>query len=411
MPYISKLLKNKVYDSSDRAVGKLEDILISQKNGSFSPLEFLAVKSFPTGVIKYVPYENVGNFTSSDISLKTMAGRSFVDVLPPRQFIYLKRDVLDQQIVDIAGTRVVRVNDLRIGVFDNRMCVLAIDHSLPGLLRRLGFGSNIWPFDFSIKPFKVSLIDWRQAQLLETAGKLQVNTVAEHLGHMHPADMANIVENLDVRQGSSLLAALNETEAAKVLEEVDPGWQNILVKYLGPTKAGKILSHMSTDEIVDLAKTFTTEESQKFLSGLNGGRADKIAKLASYDDNTAGGLMSVEFVGVRPTWTVAQAFEEIRKKTPEFRSILYVYMTDDDGKFLGVASLRRLIEAGVEAKMKSVAKVLTKASLLQPDDKISRIIQIMTRYNLFTAAVIDTDKKLLGIVTIDDVMRQLFPDA
>ncbi len=406
MPYISELLNNKIYDSSDAVAGKLEDILISQKNGSFSPLEFLVVKTGNNQPLKFVPYDYVENFTTSEISLKNLFTHIALPALPERQFIHLKRDVLDQQIVDVAGTRVVRVNDLRIGNFENRTCVLGIDSSFRGLLRRLGWiGSAIaWPF-------KVNLIDWRQAQLVDNKGTVHLNTMAEHLGHLHPADLANIVEELDVKRGSSLLASLGDRDAAKVLEEVDPTWQNILIKYLGPDKAGKILAYMSTDEIVDLAKTFTTEESRQFLSKLHGGRAASVAELSSYGDDTAGGLMTVDFVTVRPEWTVQRAVEEIKQKSSEFRSIVYVYVTDEKGKFTGVVSLRRLISASQEYKVSKLAKKLTAASILHPDDKIRQIIQLMTRYNLYTAAVLDSDKKLLGIVTIDDVMRQLFPTA
>lgn len=407
MPYISELLNNKIYDSSDSIVGRLEDILIISKKGSFSPLEFLVVQTLPARDIKFVPYEFVENFTGSEISLKNLFPKIALQQLPPEPYIYLKRDVLDQQIVDVAGTRVVRVNDLRIGNFDNRTSVLAIDSSFRGLLRRVGLTGNF----FGIL-FKVNLIDWRQAHLLGSrGGALQLNTVAEHLSHLHPADMANIVEELDVKRGSSLLASLEEREAAKVLEEVDPNWQNILLKYLAPEKASKILAHMSPDEIVDLVKTFSEPEARIFLSQVSGGKAESVQKLISYKDNTAGGLMTTELVTVRPECTVAQAIEEVKKVSPTLRSIVYVYVTEADGRFVGVVSLRRLIIAPPEAGIKKLAKQLNLASTLKPSDKIEKIIKFMTRYNLYTAAVLDKEKKLLGIVTIDDVMRQLFPTA
>lgn len=406
MPYISELLNNKIYDSSDSIVGKLQDILIRPKDGQFSPLEYLVVKTFPDSRLTFVPYEFVENFTGTNITLKNLFAKIALDQLPDTSFIYLKRDVLDQQIVDVGGTRVVRVNDLRIGNFDNRTCVLAIDPSFRGLLRRLGLEYGIFS-----SFYKVNLIDWRQAQLLGGSGTLQLNTMAEHLAQLHPADLANIVEELDVKKGSSLLASLDVSEAAKVLEEVDPTWQNILVKYLGPEKASKILAHMSSDEIVDLAKTFTTEESRKFLSEMQGGRAEHIAKLASYPDNTAGGLMTLEFVTVRSDWTVEQAIEEIKKKSSAYRSIVYVYVVDEQGKFYGVVSLRRLITAFAGQTIKHLAKRLSHASVLKAEDKMQKIIELMTRYNLYTAAVLDIDKKLVGVVTIDDVMRQLFPTA
>ena len=406
MPYISELLNNKVKESSDTIVGRLKDILIKPQDGTFAPLEYLAVETLPQKQIQYIPYEAIGNFTDKEITLKNLFRSVALEQLPSSQYINLKREVLDQQIVDIAGTRVVRVNDLRIGNVNGRMCVLGIDSSFRGLLRRLGLGESLLA-----RPFTVQLIDWRNAQLLEGNKPLQLNTAAEHLSHLHPADLANIVEDMDIKRGSSLLASLDEKEAAKVLEEIDPKLQNILVKYLGPSSASKILAQMSSDEITDLVKTFSGEEAKIFLSQVNGGRAKSIEKLINYPDNTAGGLMTLEYVSVRPNWKVTQAVEEIKKLSSGYRSIVFIYVTEEDGQFLGVVSLRRLFIADSETKMGDIIKSLSLVSTLRPNDKIQKVIQVMTKYNLFTAAVVDKDNKLVGIVTIDDVMRQLFPNA
>ena len=406
MPYISELLNNKITDSSDAPVGRLEDILISvPKEGAFEPLEFLVIK-MAEGT-RFVPYDSVENFTRKEISLKNLFSKIALTQLPHgQQFVYLKKDVFDKQIVDIAGTRVVRVNDLRIGTLDNKMCLLGIDPSFRGLLRRLGLGQS-----FLVRPFEVKLIDWRQAKFFEGSASLRLNTAVGELSELHPADLANIVEELDVKQGSRLLTSLDSAEAARVLEEVDPGLQTILVKYLGPERAGKILSHMSSDEFVDLVKTLSEPEAGEFLSKLSGGRAQTIKKLLAYPDNTAGGLMTLDFMAARPDWTVAQTIEEIRKNSPSIRSVVHVYITEDSGRFKGAVSMRRLLLALPETPMKKLAKDFPAHSTLKPHDQIKKVIRLMTKYNLYTAAVLDKEKKLVGVVTIDDVMRLLAPSA
>lgn len=406
MPYISELLNNQVYDSSDAPVGKLQDILITPKEGEFAPLEFLVIK-ISTSSIKFVPYEFVGNFNSSQISLKNLFGKIALSELPAaHNYAYLKKEVLDQQIVDVAGTRVVRVNDLRIGNFENRMCVLAIDPSFRGLLRRLGLGDSIL-----VRLFKVNLIDWRQAKLLEGSAELKLNTAAEELTQLHPADLANLVEDLDVRYGSHLLASLDSAAAARVLEEVDPKLQTILIKYLGPQRAGKILSQMSSDELVDLIKTFSEPEARDYLSNVSGGRTQILQKLISYPDNTAGGLMTLDYFSARPEWKVGETIEEIRKISHTLRSIVHIYVTDVEGKLKGAVSLRRLLLADPAKIMGKLAKDFPLHSTLKPHDGVRKVIRLMTKYNLYTAAVIDKDRKLLGVVTIDDVMRLLAPSA
>lgn len=407
MPYISELLNKKVTDSSDSVVGKLEDILIYPKEGSFAPLEFLMVRTSPEKKLTFVPYQYVENVSDTKITLKTLFNK-----IPPvdpqlSNYIFLKRDVLDKQIVDVAGTRVVRVNDLRIGNFENRICVLAIDASFRGLLRRLGLQET-----FLAKPFKVKLIDWRQAQLLGSgSGPVQLNTVAENLSSLHPADLANIVEELDIKQGSTILESLDEAEAAKVLEELEPNLQSVLVKYLGPEKAAKILARMSSDEIVDFVKTLSSEEAKNLLAKVNGGKAKNIVQLMSYPDATAGGLMTADYVRVLPEWTVAQTVEEVKKLSPSMRSILFVYVVSEDGKFQGVVSLRRLLISSPDTTIKKLIKTIPAISTLKPHDGIRKIIRLMTKYNLYAAVVLDRDKKLLGVVTIDDVLRQLYPYA
>lgn len=404
MPYISQLLNNKVTDNSDAVVGRLDDVLISIKEGSFAPLEFLAVLTYERKIL-YVPYEFVENFTSSEISLKVSFAKIAYEKLPDnRQFIPLKKEVLDRQIVDITGTRLVRVNDLRIGDFKSRMCVLAIDASFKGFLRRMDLSNN-----FLVRWIKPSLIDWRQAQLLDS-GPLKLKTLSEEMRRLHPADLANIVEELDVKQGSSLLASLGDSQAAKVLEEVEPHLQNLLVKYLGPEKAGKILSQMSSDEVVDLIKTFSSEEAGRYLSKVSRNKAQRVQRLLKYPNNTAGGLMTPDFVSVRPDWTVKETIEEIKKASSAFRSLVYVYVTKEDGKFYGVVSLRRILLAEPDELVKNLSKSVSAGSL-KATDKLKKIIKLMTRYNLNAAAVLDKNKKLLGVVTIDDVLRQLFPHA
>ena len=406
MPYISELLNNTITDNTDATVGKLLDIVIIPKDGTFPPLEFLVVKSGFNKNISYVPYDAVANFTSSSITLKNQFSKTSLHELPQKPFVYLKRDVLDKQIVDLVGTRVVRVNDLRIGIFDNKMCVLAIDASVRGLLRRLAFYGKIWE-----KFFRVQLIDWRQAQLVANQGPVQLNTAIENLSQLHPADLANIVEDLDVNYGSRLLASLDSAEAAKVLEELDPELQTILVKNLGPERAGKILRQMSSDEFVDLVKTFSEPEARVFLSQVGGSKEAKLEKLIDYPDNTAGGLMTLDFVNARPSWSVEKVIEEIRKISDSIRSLAHIYVTEEDGRFVGAVSLRRVLLAQKNMLMKDMAKGLASHSTLRPNDKVEKIIKLMTKYNLYTAAVVDKDKKLLGVVTIDDIMRQLFPSA
>lgn len=404
MPYFSRLLKIKVKDSGDNVVGRLEDILIKPEVGGYAPLEYLVIKRPHRQTAALVPYRYVGTLSREEITLNTVFAKLPAESTEPESLVHLKQAILDQQIVDVAGARVVRVNDLRIGVFESRMCVLGIDVSGKGLLRRLGLER----VDF-LNVLKVRLIDWRQTQPVK--GFLRLNVVSKNLKKLHPADLANIIEELSLKQGGRLVQSLDAKAAAKVLEEVNPRLQRILVKYLGPKHLSTILSQMSVDEMVDLMRTLSVPEAEQFLHQLQKVTAEKIERLIHYPADTAGGLMTPDFVSVRPDWTVSQTIEEIKRVSPTLRYVLYVYVTMADGTLLGAVSLRWVVVSQPATRMQELVKVHPPTSTLRAWHKFDHIVKVMTKYDLFIAAVLDQHHKLVGVVTIDDIMRRLVPHA
>lgn len=404
MAYLSELLRTKVYDSSDKMVGRLTDILVQPEAGAYAPLKFLLVESKRYDPPLCIPYDFVATMGREEITLKNLL-TNIPQQLPEGVFTYLNKDIMDDQIVDLDGARVVRVNDLKIGLFENMMSVLGIDVSFKGLMRRLGCS---W-LDF-FNAFKIHLIDWRKARPVK--GTVQVNMVAKDLVRLHPADLANIIEDLTIKQGSTLVDALDSKAAAQVMEEVDPEIQRMIINYLGPERAADIVESMSIDEAVDLLQMLPKSGAKRFLSFLQGAKSKKVEKLISYPTNTAGGLMTTDYLAARPSWSVGESIEEIRKVSPNMHSLLYVYVTEEDGTFLGTTSLRTLLITAPEKKLKDVMKRAPKTSILRVYNDINTVIGIMTKYNLYTAAVLEQEgDKMVGMVTIDDVMRHLVPNA
>jgi len=404
MPYLSRLLDSKITDSSDKVIGRLRDVMIAPKSGEYVPLKYLVVQPSKHKEFIYIPYEYVENFSHEEVSLRRLFKHIPHERSVNKNCVLLRKDVLDQQIVDMSGVRVVRVNDLRIGNFEEEMCVLGVDVSVKGLLRRLGME---W-MDF-LNVLDVHLIDWRQAQPVHRS--LKLDTVAKSLSKLHPADLANVIEDLSLKRQGKLVTSMDARAAAQVLREIDPHLRKILVKYLGPQQAASILTHMSNDEVVDLMKMLPEEEAKLYLNHLQDSKVEKVEKLIPYENNTAGGLMTTDYVSVRPDWTVKEAREEVKRLSSKINSVLYVYVTDDDGKFCGVVSLRWLLISASNEKIKDLMKACPLHSTLRVHQNIKEIITIMTRYDLYTVAVLDRRKRLVGIVTIDDVMRQMVPNA
>lgn len=403
MIYFSQILNRTVLDSADARVGRLVDILIQHTPGEYAPLLFLVVERKPKKELYYIPYEYVANVSKQEIALKNVIAH-----IPHQQpvgvFTYLKTDILDEQIVDLEGVRVVRVNDLTLGVFEDAVCVLGIDVSFKGILRRLQLtGFDLFNF------LQVTLIDWRKAQLVK--GALKLDTISHDLKRLHPADLANIIEDLSLKQGSNLVDSLDSAAAAQVIEEMDPEIQKMIIHYLGPERAGDIVQKMSVDETVDLLHMLPKTEAKKFLAYLQESKYKKVERLITYPDDTAGGLMTTDYVEANPDWTVARVIEEVKHLSASLRSILYVYVTEADDTLIGTVSLRSLLVAKPTETMREILKKVPEASILRAHQKVKEVVQVMTKYNLYSAAVLGEKQIMVGVVTVDDVMRHLFPKA
>ena len=402
MPYLSQVLNIRVEDSADNVIGKLQDILIAPKPGMYDPVELVLIKNKKKEFC--IPYSAIDTFSTKEVSLKTLFDKTEILPVPENHYTWLKRDVLDQQIVDVEDARVVRVNDLRLGKVKGEMKVLAIGVGFKSLLRRLGM-DKLDVFNF----FKVNLVEWRKTQLVKNG--LQIDTLSKEMKTLHPADLANIIEDLTVAQGEELVSSLDDKSAAEVVEELDPELQKILVDHLGPEKASNILKKMSIDEIVDLMQMLPKSEVGEYLSYLESKKQDEVEELIRYDDDSAGGLMTTDYVAVAPEQTVRDVIDVIEKVSASMRFILYVYVVDENKKLLGAVSMRKLLLEKEDAKMKDIHKPLSSISVLDIDDKLDDIVELMTKYNLFTAAVISQSGKMKGLVSIDDVMRELKPNA
>ncbi|MCX6778673.1 MAG: PRC-barrel domain-containing protein, partial [Candidatus Magasanikbacteria bacterium] len=307
MFYLSEIIGAVVKDSSETIVGKATDLIVEQKAGVYSPLVYLLVKNKKTKEIVWVPFKYVENLGQVVITLKTSFS-SIPKVEAKKDYLFLYNEILDQQIVDTEGVRIVRVNDLKLGLFQEKICVLGIDISFRGILRRLGLGK----LDF-LNLFKVYLIDWRKAQPIH--GHLKIDALAEGLVKLHPADLANIVEKLNLNEGILLLKTLDKNTAGRVMEEIQPEIQKILVQRLGSEASVQVVQKMSIDELVDLMQSLSPEESEEIIKKLPADlKIQKIKKMLLYPEDTAGGLMTTEFLSASDDTTIEEATKMIRDR-------------------------------------------------------------------------------------------------
>lgn len=405
MFYFSTLYKTKIRDKDDELVGRLWDMAIDLNvDKPYPPLLGILIETFPNKKLAFVEAKDILTWSTDGVVLK-IDKKDINEKLPQGDNIFLlDKNIVDKQIVDLSGIRVVRVNDLQFGLVQGEMSLLAIDVSTSGLMRRLGFKKLI------LNLFKPNLLAWKDVHIV--GGKLQLNIKKREINRLHPADIANIIEKLNLNQGSSLLSSLDEKIAARVMEEINPEIQKILIHHLGTERATKIMDKMSTDELVDLIQLLPNAESKHLIEDVIWQKnINNVKEVLKYDEDTAGGLMNTEFISAHLEESVGAVIEKIKLASPEHRSILFVYVVDSDHHHKGVVSLRRLLVADNNEIVKDVMKKVERTPVAKVDSDIKTVATLMTKYNLLSLAVVDDEKHLLGIITVDDVMRHFVPKA
>ena len=401
MLFFSDLLGLKILDQAENKPGHLEDVVIDiVSDEDYPSISGVVIKS--GGTKKYIASSHIESFSNQCVLLNKNADETISEIPGDGRLIFLKDSVLDKQIVDLAGIRVVRVNDLEFGMVKGRMSLVAIDIGKLGILRRLGLS-------FIFKMLKPELLEWKNVQLV--GDKLQLFIGVKEIVKLHPADIANIIEKLNLNQQSELLQAMDQKTAARVLEELEPEIQKILVQNLGPERAASILQKMSIDELVDLMQILPDRKTGEFISSLPSESTQKVKKIIEYDENTAGGLMTTEYMSGFPENTVAEVTDQIKKASQSHRGMYFVYVVDGQNNFYGVISLRGLIVAGKDEKLKDLVDAENLIPTAKVNQDVLQVASLMTKYNLLSVAVLDDDSKLLGVVTVDDIMRHFVPHA
>lgn len=402
MIFLSQLLHVPIVDNKGDTIGRLKDVIISSKDGEYPTVSGILFKNGSHDAV--IPYKCIENLSRGEVTLtKSDCAKNHYELSESESL--LLRDVLDQQIFDVKGIRVVRVNDLQMVKIDDNFSVLGIDISNKALLRRLGLG---WlPV---VRSFQSQFIDWNDVSLVKgSVGSLQLKTSHEKLKKLHPADVANLIESLTVHESTNLVQSFDKETAAEVLTEVEPKYKDTLLEHINPKNLANILEEMPTDEATDVIRDLSEHKRLQVFKRLGMRKARVLHKMTSYRDDIAGGLMTSEFMDVDRDTTVAQAIRKIRKNSDEHRSIYHVFVLDDDRKLHGIVSMRTLLLASPKAKISELMSKVIRT--VRVHTKAEEVARLMTKYNLLSVAVVDKNRTFRGIITVDDVLRFLVPDA
>jgi magnesium transporter len=408
MAFMSELIGKPVVEVNGNRIGRLADLVASIRSDIALPQVAALVVNRP-GTQLAIPFADVAVLAVPVI----LVNRSLGDIKPYRtgsDDLYLARDVLDKQIIDTNGARVVRVNDLELARVNSHFYVANVDISGVGLLRRLGLAGLAQRLAGRLRhDLPLNIISWDDVELLPGHETMRLKVPGDRIAELHPADLAEILSDLSKVESGKLLESLDVKTLADTLEEVEPDFQASLVETMPDEKVADVLEEMAPDEAADLLAELPHDRSLELLNLMEQEDAEDVRKLLAYPDDSAGGLMTTEFVAVRPNLTAQQVLILLRETAHEAETIYYVYVTDAEQHLQGVFSLRELVLAQPRTPVAEFMhpRVITVCLEDEQDD----IAQLVSKYNLLAVPVVDEQQRLHGIVTADDALDKIIPTA
>jgi CBS domain-containing protein len=408
MLFLSDLINRPVTDVDGNRLGKLEDVVARSQPGFARPVVEAIMVRGKVGSFA-IPYWALAALFSPSVPLKYSLAETELYTVTD-QDILLVRDVLDKQIIDTDGARVVRVNDLELVRASDKVVVSNVDVGLRGILRRAGLSSVLGSLAKGMgRKLPKTGIAWDNVELLDYDKPMRLKVPREKLSELHPADIAEIISDLNRAESGHLLEELNVEQQADILEEVEPEFQAELVEGMENEKIADLLEEMEPDEAADLLAKLPEERSRDLLALMEADEAEDVRKLLAFPDDSAGGIMTTGYAAVLPEMTAAQVLEELRRMGDEAETIFYIYVIDREGKMVGVSSLKAVVFAQPDQPISELMqRRVVSVHLLDSQDEVA---QAIAKYDLIAIPVIDDRNVLHGIVTADDALDKIIPTA
>lgn len=417
MLYLSQFINAPIRDREGERIAVVRDVLVRIGEG-YPPI---------TGVVArqgrrqfFIKMNRVASIEADGVVLTTP--KLNLEPFTRRDGeILLAKDALDRQLIDVNGKRVVRVNDVQIAFIEGQYRVIGVDVGARALLARLGFRRK------GDRPTLGDLVDWKNIEYLAAnAPNVRLKVSHDRLAQLHPADIANIIEELSYHEGAEIVSALDDETAAETIEELDDERQADIIEGLDSERAADILEEMAPDDAADILADLPQERQDELLSLMEQEESDDVRELLEYEGDTAGGLMTTDYFAVPPTLTAAEALAQFRATAPEDQPdmVYYFYVVehapeagetayvpnDDVPEYLrGVVTLRELVLAPPDARVADLMERDVIAATVT--DRADAAARQIIEYGLYALPVVADGGELRGIITVDDAMERLLPDS
>jgi CBS domain-containing protein len=397
---LSRVINAPILDADGQRLGVLGDVAVDLRD----PLPRV------TGLwlrgdrsrLALIPWDAVASLREAEIRLRQ--SRRFLQPRPLQPEELLLAGVLDTQVVDTDGLKVVRVNDLHLTQANSDVRLVAADVGTLGLLRRLNLERPVlWAARLAGRPLPDRIIPWKMVAAFGgpmTPVKLSISR--ERLREVHPADLAQLLEDLDRDERVEVMTALEHEDAADALAEAGPDVQADVMKALPSDLAADILEEMAPDDATDLLTDLPPERAEELINLMEADEAADVRALLQYPEGTAGSVMTTEFIALPRDLTAQATLARLRELAPEAEHIYYFYVVDDRRHLVGVLPLRALILAHPDQPIAEI--VAADVVSVGVDADLETVAAALTKYDLLALPVLDDQARVVGVVTVDDVM-------
>jgi magnesium transporter len=410
--YLSQMLGVRVIDfASNRRLGKAVDIVAALKDMYPKVVALVVRKNFSLRKT-YIPWKNIKHIIDdSAIYVETAGTIPMENMKLADNEILLKDAFLDQQVVDVSGSKVVRVNDLHMLREKDNMWLVHMDVGYKGLIRRLGwswFSGRLlkWLFDYEMKD---RLISWKFVQpvIPEHGGAyFSVKTKDSNLSDLHPADIADILIGLGTNERISVLKSLDNISAAHTLQELPMKLRVQVAELIPQDQLVSILNEMAMDEVVDILSELPKKKIHAILARLPLDKATQINDLLKHSENVAGAIMNTEFISARQAEAAGAVLERIKNESKKKETIYYVYVLDDNNGIAGVVTLRQLLTSPAERPISEIMR--KRVTRVKIETNVKDVADIFQKYDFNVIPVVDKQNKLQGTITIKDAFEAAF---
>ncbi|MDI6758366.1 MAG: CBS domain-containing protein [Candidatus Omnitrophota bacterium] len=405
-------------DKNGEVNAKIYDFIIKPLEAYPQAQGLIIRRGFPNRKYTVVPFADIEALNEKEARLKVeFAKLKFEENHDDRQELTLRRDILDQQVVDTHNHKVIRINDIHLLFVNHSLMVAHVDISLRGLFRRLGVEKLV---DFLIRLINKNakylkteyLIPWKYIQPLSinpASMTIKVNVPQKQFNAIPAADLGEIFLEVSSKNQIALFRSVDIITRARIFTHIDFKTQKLMIEELPDKEIAELLNNIPSDEATDFLEKLPKSRVGQLLGLMENKYAKKLSELLGYSNDSAGGLMTAEYIACLKNITVEAALKQIKERSFKVEPAQFVYVLDEESRLIGATNFRRLILAGPQEQLMNI--IFPKTYFVNLESGVKEVAYLMEKYKYYTIPVVDNNNVLKGIITVDDILSQLITIA